>query len=241
MNKLEEIKNIQHKIQKMYDDKILKGSIHLSCGQEAADLGIIKACEDLGYNFFIFGNHRSFGQYLYFATEDNLLKEIKEYKGQHLYIPNKILTTGIQGGLTAVAVGYGMTVPENKKVLCFIGDGTLGQGILYESLQLASLFKPRTTFIIIDNEYSMSKTKFSPNIKYLAKYFNLSFTYIKDGWNFNSVFKKAKKHWKKYDGPGIIYIKCKRLCGHSCSDTQRYRPKEELMEKFKIKYESRIK
>jgi len=51
----------------------------------------------------------------------------------------------------------------------------------------------------------------------------------------------VKVHYNNYKGAGIIYIKTQRLCGHSCSDTQMYRPKEELAEEFKNKYESRIK
>lgn len=235
------IKQIEKKIQTMYDSGEIEGSIHLSYGQEAVDVGIIQACKDAGQDPFICGNHRSHGQYLQFADGKTLISELKVFRGQHLYIPDRMITTGIQGGLTGVAVGIAYAFKRkgiNRRVLCFIGDGTLGQGILYESLGLASLFKVPITFIIIDNNYSMSATKFNNSCYHLAKQFKLNYCYIKNGHLKRTVYNKAINLFLTIL-PGIIKIDTKRLCGHSCSDTQMYRPKNELTKEYKALYESR--
>jgi TPP-dependent pyruvate/acetoin dehydrogenase alpha subunit len=236
---IDKIKNAETKIKALFDAKELKGTIHLGVGQEAIDCGVIDGCIQSGYTPFVLGNHRSHGQYLYFSEEENLIKELKEYKGQHLYIPGKMLTTGIQGALTAFAVGLAMAFDESRRVLCFVGDGTLGQGLFYESLGLASMFGPPVTFIIVDNDYSMSKTVLKVHPLYLAEYYGLPYTLISEGWIYEKVLFSVKVHYDNFGGAGIIHIKNKRLCGHSCSDTQMYRPKEELTSEFKEKYESR--
>jgi len=240
---IERIKAIEKRIYDMFHRKELTGTIHLGEGQEAIDYGIISAYEALtGYYPFVVGNHRSHGQYLICGgNEEDLIKELKRYKGQHLYIKDRFITTGIQGGLTAFAVGYAMTLPDPKRVLCFIGDGTLAQGILYESFGLASLLRPNITYVIIDNDYSMSRTLMKPNMEDIASGFDLDYFEIPEGWDLQHVMNRAVKFFSTTKGPGIIYARCKRLCGHSCNDTQVYRPKEELTEEWKNRYESRAK
>ena len=56
---------------------------------------------------------------------------------QHLYCEG-FLSNGIQGGLTAIAGGIASSLNKNEIVVNFIGDGTLGEGLLYESLNLTS-------------------------------------------------------------------------------------------------------
>lgn len=236
---MERLKEIYDNIQYMYDNKELNGTIHLGRGQEAVDKGFIDACPD---GFFV-GNHRSLGQYLQFKEEEDLIKAIKKHENQHLYIPDKLITAAIQGSLCPFAVGTAFAFKKkgiNRPVVCFIGDGTLGQGSFYEALNLAALFNPNITFVIIDNRYSMSHTDVWYEHQYLASYLRLRYAEIYEGNIYNKVYTSAKS-WFEGKGAGIIYVTVERLCGHSCSDTQRYRPKEELTQEYIQKHEVRDK
>lgn len=141
----------------------IKGSIHLSFGQEHID-----AKEATG---FVLGNHRSHGQYIA-RTDDieGLIEQVCSGNSQHLYKPGEFLAHGIQGALSGVAVGL---ASEGVDVTYFIGDGTVGQGILWEALGMCEGLP--VVFVVIDNDYSMSLTKKTwlhneikhhPNVKY---------------------------------------------------------------------------
>ena len=220
------IKQAYANIRELFDAGEITGTIHTGEGQEAVDKGVIDACIDAGYNPFVVGNHRSYGQYLQFESESKLIGELKEHRGQHLHLPGKMITTGIQGGMAAFAVGVAVAnskLGNDDWVLCFVGDGTLGQGSFYEALAVAATLGPRITFIIVDNEYSMSKTRMRPNVMQLGHYFKMPIMLIDKGWHYITVYRFTQHHFNNWDGAGIIYIRTKRLAGHSCSDTQTYR------------------
>lgn len=225
---------IENKIKEEFDNKRLKGTIHLSTGQEAIDVGITAAFPD----GMFFGNHRSHGQYLG-ATGDieGLFRQIKQNKTQHLYYEDKFLSTGIQGGLLPVAFGnaLGLSLSRSERpVVIFIGDGTFGQGILYETLGLIQLYRPNIHIVIIRNNYAMSKIEIMPNIENIGTAFNIH--------TLNFYYSKSPDHYKdavnySRTGPKIFICSCCRLCGHSCNDTQVYRPKRELLEDYTKQYD----
>ena len=207
------IRAVEERIQKMD----IPGTTHLSIGQEVADVDIISEYN----NPFVFGNHRSHGQYLA-LTEDieGLFKQLFEHKTQHLYKKDQILCNGIQGGLTPVAVGMAYAFKRkgiDRRVLCFIGDGTTGQGVLYEALNLASIFDVPITFIMYNNGYSMDKTVLHNNPHVWA-----------DGMRKAFSIPVSHQHYVDVTyGPELHVRDVPRLCGHSVSDTQVYRPEIE--------------
>jgi TPP-dependent pyruvate/acetoin dehydrogenase alpha subunit len=77
---------------------------------------------------------------------------------QHLYWRN-FYSNGIQGGITPVATGMALAEKvhaSGKITLVFIGDGTLGEGTLYESINLAALWKIPILFVLEDNHYAQT-------------------------------------------------------------------------------------
>ena len=77
---------------------------------------------------------------------------------QHLHYGN-FYSNGIQGGIIANAVGAALAEKKNKSgniTIVFLGDGTLGQGIVYESLNIASLWQIPILFILENNYYVSS-------------------------------------------------------------------------------------
>lgn len=145
----------------------IPGSVHLSIGQQFYD------AKYANFDGWVLGNHRSHGQYIA-RTDDieGLLDQVYRGMSQHLYYSGCFLTTGIQGALAGVAVGL---ASQGESVRCFIGDGTVNQGILWEALGICEGLD--VLFIIYDNFYSMSETKkgwlhkkigFHPNVRYIS-------------------------------------------------------------------------
>jgi TPP-dependent pyruvate/acetoin dehydrogenase alpha subunit len=143
----------------------LVGTTHAYIGQEANAVGIFDVIEK---NDIIFSNHRCHGHYLAYGGDPYLLAaEIMGKKtglvggrggSQHIQWRN-FYSNGIQGGITPIAVGMAFTEKKlltNNITLVFLGDGTLGQGIVYESFNIASLWKIPVLFVIENNRYAQT-------------------------------------------------------------------------------------
>ncbi len=143
----------------------LVGTTHTSIGQEADAAGIFSVTdpEDI-----VFSNHRCHGHFLAYGGEPyrlaaELMGKTTGLVGgrggsQHIHWRN-FYSNGIQGGITPVATGMALAEKIRKTgkiVLVFIGDGTLGEGTLYESLNIAALWKLPILFVLEDNHYAQT-------------------------------------------------------------------------------------
>nr|WP_262903588.1 pyruvate dehydrogenase (acetyl-transferring) E1 component subunit alpha [Niabella beijingensis] len=155
-------------------------------------------------------------------------------KEQHFYGGHGIV--GAQ-----IGTGTGLAFAENYKgtenvVLCFFGDGAARQGILHESFNLAMLWKLPVIYICENNNYAMgTSVERTSNIHDIYK---LGAAYempseVVDGMNPETVHDavaKAVKRAREKGGPTLLEIKTYRYKGHSISDPQKYRTKEEVDE-----------
>ena len=125
-------------------------------------------------------------------------------------------------------------------VLCFFGDGAARQGILHETFNLAMLWKLPVVFICENNQYAMgTSVQRSSNVVDIYK---LADAYempadVVDGMKAETVHEsvaRAVKRAREKGGPTLLEIKTYRYKGHSISDPQKYRTKEEL-EEYKAK------
>ncbi|HUV30982.1 MAG TPA: thiamine pyrophosphate-dependent enzyme [Acidobacteriota bacterium] len=216
----------------------LTGTVHLSIGQECVDVGVVEAFRDLNKLDWVLGNHRSHGQFLAVTNNlSSLITQVFDGCTQHLYDPGAFMSNGIQGSMTPVAIGAATALKKEKsdrRILCFIGDGTLGEGIFYESLNYAAEESLPVTFVIIDNKYSMSRTSHSSRYANrvgsgLSAAFDVQKTVFDESATVEQVFDATRDHLKRLDElrPSLIIADTNRLCGHSCNDTERYRPSEE--------------
>lgn len=160
------IREFEKLILDLFGQNKLSGTTHTYIGEEATAVAIMKYVSD---NDKVFSNHRCHGHYLaYGGPGDLLLAEIMSRKSglcegrggsQHIHYKN-FYTNGIQGGIVPNAVGvafadkYKGDIKNNTIV--FLGDGTLGQGVVYESLNIASVYDIPVVFVIEDNQYAMS-------------------------------------------------------------------------------------
>jgi TPP-dependent pyruvate/acetoin dehydrogenase alpha subunit len=144
----------------------LVGTTHTYIGQEANAVGIIDHLDP--QRDVVFSNHRCHGHYLAFTNDDfGLLCEVMGKapgvcggKGgsQHLCKGN-FYSNGVLGSIVPVATGIALAEKQKGTgavSTVFLGDGTLGEGVTYESLNMASLWKLPVLFVVENNHYAQS-------------------------------------------------------------------------------------
>jgi 2-oxoisovalerate dehydrogenase E1 component len=212
----------------------LNGTVHTCVGQELTPV-VLSSFLKKGDR--IFSNHRGHGHFLSFGGNPKELMaemlglETGTSKGiggsQHL-MNEGFISNGIQGGLSPIATGYSYA---NKMMgndfisVVFLGDGTLGAGILYEALNLASVFESPVLFVLENNKYAQS-TSSSQTIKgsiqkriegFGINYANSSIWDIDDlEQKFSSAISEVRK-----GKPAFLEIECYRLNSHSKGDDNR--------------------
>ena len=211
-----------------YKNRDFGGTIHTCIGQELLPAML---SELLGCDNFVISNHRGHGHYIAHTGElkslfrEFLAKEGAPSKGiggsQHLY-NKKFLSNGIQGCTAPLAVGIGMVQPT----IFYLGDGTFGEGTLYEALNLAKLTKSCLLFVVEDNEISQS----TPSRNVLAgsgiperlRAFNIECIEV-DSADPGAMFLSIEalgKRWP-YFNPIALVCKSYRLRSHSKGDDTR--------------------
>lgn len=144
---------------------IFAGTTHTYLGQEADAVGVLSQAM---FGDLVVSNHRCHGHFLaYGGAPYDLFLELMGKPGgicagrggsQHLHWRN-FYSNGIQGGIVPLAVG--MAMAEKRKcseavTIVFLGDGTLGEGVVYEALNLASLWAAPTLFVLEDNHIAQT-------------------------------------------------------------------------------------
>ncbi|MBI1342790.1 MAG: pyruvate dehydrogenase (acetyl-transferring) E1 component subunit alpha [Terrimonas sp.] len=140
-----------------------------------------------------------------------------------------------------IGTGAGLAFAEKYRgsenvVLCFFGDGAARQGILHETFNLAMLWKLPVVFICENNNYAMGtsieRTSNVIDIYKLADAYEMPGD-AADGMHPETVHEavaRAVKRARQGDGPTLLELKTYRYKGHSISDPQKYRSKEEVDE-----------
>lgn len=233
-------------------DGTIKTPVHLYSGQEAIAAGL---CENLLKQDYIFGNHRSHGHYLAKGGSlKNMFAEIfcKETgcsKGRggsmHLVDPeNGILgIVPIVAGTISLALGAALASKirnDNRVTVSFFGDGSTGEGVLYESMNFAALKKLPIIFACENNLYSthlpINEIRVNQNISESSISFGIKNYRIEgnDAFKVYEVSKAAVESCRKGEGPIFIELLTYRMRGHVGPDDNiqgthtDIRPKEEI-------------
>lgn len=236
------IRAFEELILDLFAQNKLSGTTHTYIGEEATAVAIMNYVTDKD---FIFSNHRCHGHYLaYGGPEELLLAEIMSKKSglckgkggsQHIHYKN-FYTNGVQGGIVPNAVGIALgnkLKNSSSNTLVFLGDGTLGQGVVYESLNIASIYEVPVMFIIEDNQYAMSTKRtdaIAGNIKRRIEGFDVKTFEIEstDVDELELFFKNAFDYINVNRKPVCAVIHNYRLAAHSKGDDTR--PPEEIAE-----------
>lgn len=235
------IRHFEYLVESLFKSGLLRGTVHCCIGQEATAVGVISA---LTPSDIMTGTHRSHGHFLAYKDDtEGLLAEISGRpwglvggRGgtQHLHAGN-FYSNGVQGSMVPLATG--MAYAEKLKgarsiAVCFIGDGTLGQGILYESMNMASLWRIPVLYLVENNYYAMSTSvaqAVAGSMTGRATAFGIECAELTSN-DVEVVFEKAKEvvtYIREKQRPFFWVINTYRFCGHSKGDDRSYRSKEE--------------
>lgn len=159
------IRKVEEKFLELFSQGKLNGTVHTCVGQEFSAVAFAGQLKKMD---FIFSNHRCHGHYMAFTGDvRGLLAELLGKasgtcggigSSQHL-CHNNFFSNGIQGGIVPVAAGYalGNKLKKNGAVgVVFIGDGTLGEGALYETMNIISKWEIPLLIVCENNFYAQS-------------------------------------------------------------------------------------
>jgi pyruvate dehydrogenase E1 component alpha subunit len=243
------IRLFEERVNDLYTRALMPGLAHLYIGEEAIAVGI---CEALNNDDYVTSTHRGHGHCLAKGASPDLMfaellgKEAGYCKGKggsmHIADPGtgNLGANAIVGGSAGIATGaaYASKYLKNGRVaVCFFGEGALGQGLLYEEMNLAQLWKLPVIFVCENNGYN-EYTHFSEStageVPARAKAFGIA-TETGDGQNVRDVYTLASKYIERArsgEGPAFLEFKTYRYHGHHVGDIARayYRPKAEEQE-----------
>ncbi len=242
------MRRFEEKAGQLYGQQKIRGFCHLYIGQEACASGAISA---LTKDDKWITAYRCHAHPLGLGTDPGAVmaelygKATGTTKGKggsmHIFDKEKNFFGGHGIVGAQVPMGLGLGFAEKYKgtknlSICYMGDGAVRQGAFHESLNLAMLYKVPVIFVIENNGYAMgTAVKRSSNVEDLStlgeSYDMPSFAV--DGMDVEAVHEavaEAAERARRGDGPTLLEFRTYRYKGHSMSDPQKYRTKEEVEE-----------
>jgi 2-oxoisovalerate dehydrogenase E1 component len=151
------------------------------------------------------------------------------YGGSQHLRKTRFYSNGIQGGMTPIAVGLAHALKEESTrnlCVCFIGDGTLGEGVVYEAFNLAAKWQVPVLFAIEDNGYAQSSSKrqtLAGSIAGRAAAFGIRYfeANIVDVPGLDEACGAATRYIRGELQPAIVHVHTMRLNSHSKGDDNR--------------------
>jgi acetoin:2,6-dichlorophenolindophenol oxidoreductase subunit alpha len=240
------IRAFEEQVNEVYTRALMPGLAHLYSGEEAIAVGI---CEALRIDDYITSTHRGHGHCLAKgASPDRMFAELlgKEAgycrgKGGSMHIADpatgNLGANAIVGGSVGIATGAAFTAKTlgtDRVAVCFFGEGALGQGSLYEVMNLAQLWKLPVIYVCENNqynEYTHFQETTAGTILGRAAAFGIEGASV-DGQNVRAVNEVATRFVKRArsgDGPAFLQCDTYRYSGHHVGDINReyYRSKKE--------------
>jgi acetoin:2,6-dichlorophenolindophenol oxidoreductase subunit alpha len=248
LKQMMEIRQFEDKIMELLAKNIAEGGSHLYAGMEATGVGAISV---LNPDDLITSTHRGHGHAI--AKDGDLKKLMAEIlgkktgvckgKGGSLHLADltkgNLGANGIVAGGLGIATGAGLSSKMDKSgkvVLCFFGDGATNNGIFFECMNMASLWKLPVIYICENNLYGMSvsvkRASCVESLEKKALCFNMPGVKV-DGQDIlavREIIGERVKDARAGKGPSFVVSNTYRYYGHSRSDPRAYRTREE--EKF---------
>ena len=243
------IRLFEEQVNDLYTSAKMPGLAHLYIGEEAVAVGVCAALRDDDY---ITSTHRGHGHCLAKgASVDRMFAELlgKEAgyckgKGGSMHIAdqekNNLGANAIVAGSVGIATGAALSAKKrgtDQVAACFFGEGALGQGIVYECMNMAALWKLPVIYVCennLYNEYTHYLETTAGNLSQRATAFGIPVLEV-DGQDVRSVFAAATdgvRRARTGEGPTFVIMRTYRQRGHHVGDIDRayYRSKEEEQE-----------
>lgn len=241
-------RKFEDKASALYIQQKIRGFLHLYNGQEAVLAASVFAMEENDRMITAYRNHVqpiALGVDAKIIMAELMGKKTGSSNGKggsmHMFSKehNFFGGHGIVGGQIPLGAGLAFADQylENDAVtLCYMGDGAVRQGSFHETMNLAMLWQLPVIFIVENNGYAMgTSVKRSANhtdIYKLGEGYEMPCEPVDgmDPTKFYPVIQKAVDRARKGDGPTLLEARTYRYKGHSMSDAQHYRTKEEVAE-----------
>ncbi len=243
------IRLFEEQVNELYTRALMPGLAHLYIGEEAVAVGI---CEALTRQDYVTSTHRGHGHCLAKgATPDRMFAELlgKEAgycrgKGGSMHIADpatgNLGANAIVCGSAGIATGAALTSKRMKTgrvSVCFFGEGALGQGVLYEVMNLAALWKLPVIYVCENNlytEYTHFSETTAGDILARGTAFGVPAESV-DGQDVRAVHSAAQRlvnRARNGEGPAFLVCNTYRYTGHHVGDINReyYRSKQEEQE-----------
>jgi pyruvate dehydrogenase E1 component alpha subunit len=240
------IRVFEEHVDRLYTTAKMPGLAHLYSGEEAVAVGV---CSALRHDDYITSTHRGHGHCLAKgAAIDRMFAELLgreagycRGKGGSMHIADQqsgnLGANAIVGGSLGIATGAALSAQmrqSDQVAVCFFGEGALGQGLLYEVMNMASLWRLPVVYVCENNlysEYTHYGETTAGSVTARAEAFGLPAATV-DGQDVRAVHAGAAdaiEHARRGDGPGFLVCETYRLHGHHVGDIDRayYRSREE--------------
>jgi len=250
-------REFEEEVQWLFSKGLVHGTTHLGVGEEATAVGSILALKAQDY---VFGTHRGHNQAITKGVNINhMMAEILaratgvcKGKGGSMHIADPDIhyfgADGVLGTSAVMCCGAGISIKKKKEedriAVVFFGDGSSNEGAVFEAFNLASIWNLPVLFVCVNNTYGMStpiaKVMKDTDISKRAIPFGMPSKSI-NGNNVVEVYDTIKeaREYVLNNGPMLVVENTYRISGHSKSDGNLYRTKEEInawKEKCPIKY-----
>ena len=243
------IREFEENVNELYTRALMPGLAHLYIGEEAVAVGI---CGALRQTDYITSTHRGHGHCLAKgAAPERMFAELlgKEAgycrgKGGSMHIADpatgNLGANAIVGGSAGIATGAALAskrLRTGQVTVCFFGEGALGQGVLYEVMNLAALWKLPVIYVCennLYNEYTHYSETTAGDILSRGRAFGMLAESV-DGQDVRAVYAMAQRlveRARKGEGPAFLVCNTYRYHGHHVGDINReyYRSKQEEQE-----------
>ena len=242
------MRKFEEKCGQLYIQQKFGGFCHLYIGQEAVLSGMMEAIKPTDKVITAYRDH---AHPLVMGSDPNRVMAelygrstgLSKGKGGSMHMFDKERNLfgghGIVGAQIPMGAGIAFADKyrgEDHVTVCFFGDGAARQGALYETFNMAMTWKIPCIFVIENNQYAMGtsveRTSNVTDLKTLGASFEMPSESV-DGMNPEAVaeaFDRAVARGRAGEGPTLLDIQTYRYKGHSMSDPQKYRSKEEVQE-----------
>jgi acetoin:2,6-dichlorophenolindophenol oxidoreductase subunit alpha len=240
------IREFEAQVNELYTRALMPGLAHLYIGEEAIAVGV---CEALQRTDYITSTHRGHGHCLAKgASPDQMFAELLgkkagycKGKGGSMHIADpatgNLGANAIVCGSAGIATGAAFSAQRlrnGRVAVCFFGEGALGQGVLYEEMNLAQLFKLPVIYVCENNlytEYTHYSECTAGDVLMRAQAFGLEAVSV-DGQDVRAVHQTAQRlvnRARSGGGPSFLLCNTYRYHGHHVGDINReyYRSKQE--------------
>lgn len=243
---MSKIRAFEERANRLYRSAKMPGLTHLYVGEEAVAVGV---CEALRPDDYITSTHRGHGHCVAKGADlDRMFGELLgkqtgycRGKGGSMHIADQengnLGANAIVGGSAGIATGAALSIKMRRTeqvAVCFFGEGALGQGLLYETMNMAQLWKLPVIYVCennLYNEYTHYSETTAGDLSARAAAFGI-LTREVDGQDVRAVHEAATElveRARQGDGPAFLLCHTYRFHGHHVGDIDRayYRTSEE--------------